>query len=185
MRLTTMLAPLLAAGLALSACGSETADTSASTSAAESSPDGGESPVASEDSTAPKSPTWDFTATTLSGGSFDGAQLAGKPAVLWFWAPWCPTCRAQASAVESVSAKYGDRVRVVGVGGLSDADDIRDFARETEGPTHLVDVEGAVWRHFGITAQSTYVLLDADGEVVVEGYLDNDELPTKVSELLG
>jgi hypothetical protein len=28
-----------------------------------------------------------FTGTTLSGGTFNGNSLQGKPAVLWFWTP--------------------------------------------------------------------------------------------------
>lgn len=30
----------------------------------------------------------DFTGTTLDGGTFDAATLAGTPVVLWFWAPF-------------------------------------------------------------------------------------------------
>ncbi len=30
----------------------------------------------------------DFTAPLLGGGQFDGASAAGKPLVLWFWAPF-------------------------------------------------------------------------------------------------
>lgn len=37
-----------------------------------------------------------FTATTLGGAPFNGASLQGKPAVLWFWTPWCPYCNAEA-----------------------------------------------------------------------------------------
>lgn len=33
-----------------------------------------------------------FTATTVDGKPFDGMSMAGKPTVLWFWAPWCPIC---------------------------------------------------------------------------------------------
>ena len=40
----------------------------------------------------------DFTGTTLSGAPFDGASLQGKPAVLWFWTPWCPFCNAEAAS---------------------------------------------------------------------------------------
>lgn len=125
-----------------------------------------------------------FTSGTLDGSSFDGAQLAGKPAVLWFWAPWCPTCRAQAPAVSSLAAKYDDKVNIVGVGGLADVSDIRDYAQQVDGPIHLIDPDGAVWRHFGVTAQSTYVVLDADGHVVAEGYLDDHVLAAKVAELV-
>lgn len=28
-----------------------------------------------------------FTGTTLSGGTFNGSSLQGRPAVLWFWTP--------------------------------------------------------------------------------------------------
>jgi thiol-disulfide isomerase/thioredoxin len=37
-----------------------------------------------------------FTGTTLGGAPFSGAALQGKPAVLWFWTPWCPFCNAEA-----------------------------------------------------------------------------------------
>jgi thiol-disulfide isomerase/thioredoxin len=126
-----------------------------------------------------------FTGEDIDGALYDGEQLAGKPTVLWFWAPWCPTCRAQAGGVETLAQEYAGRVNVVGVGGLADAADIRDFARQVEGPMHLVDEEGEIWRHFNVTAQSTYVILDADGVVVSEGYLDDDALADEVAELVG
>lgn len=125
-----------------------------------------------------------FTSDTLDGSLFDGTQLAGKPAVLWFWAPWCPTCRAQAPAVSSLAEKYDGQVNVLGVGGLADVGDIRDYARQVDGPVHLVDPKGAVWRHFGVTAQSSYVILDADGGIVAAGYLDDQVLAAKVAELV-
>jgi thiol-disulfide isomerase/thioredoxin len=56
----------------------------------------------------------DFTSVTVGGETFDGRQLAGKPAVLWFWAPWCPTCRAQTPAVSRLAETYRNRVNVVG-----------------------------------------------------------------------
>ncbi len=127
----------------------------------------------------------EFTGEDIDGESYDGEQLAGKPTVLWFWAPWCPTCRAQAPGVERLADKYAGQVNVVGVGGLADADDIRDFARQVDGPTHLIDVDGEVWRHFDVTAQSSYVVLDGDGVVVSEGYLDDDALADRVAELAG
>ena len=45
-----------------------------------------------------------FTGTTLSGAPFNGASLAGKPSVLWFWTPWCPFCNAEAPSVSQVAA---------------------------------------------------------------------------------
>ena len=39
----------------------------------------------------------------------DGTQftpLTNKPLLLHFWATWCPTCRTEASNIQSVSEKY-------------------------------------------------------------------------------
>ena len=159
---------LLAAMLVLVGCGTASAP-----------------PASTGSSTASAARQLQFSGETLDGSAFDGAELAGKPAVLWFWAPWCPTCRAQAPAVSRLADEYAGQVNVVGVGGLGDAEDIRAYARQVQGPTHLVDPGGAVWRHFGVTAQSTYVVLDAEGGVVTEGYLDDHVLAAEVAELAG
>lgn len=127
----------------------------------------------------------DFTAKTLDGKQFRGASLAGKPAVLWFWAPWCPTCGAQAPHVTSLAKKHKGEVNVLGVAGLDDRAKMREFVKRTgvRGFPNLADEKGVVWKRFEVTAQSTYVLLDASGEVVHSGYLDDDALTRQVSEL--
>ena len=128
----------------------------------------------------------DFTATTVGGDSFDGASLAGSPTVLWFWAPWCPTCRSQIPQVQDLAQTYGDRVGVVGIGSLDSAEAIADFAGDAEGVTHLEDVDGELWTRFGVAEQSSFVVLDADGEVVFEaGYGGSDDRGAEVDALLG
>ena len=126
-----------------------------------------------------------FTGTTLDGSPFDGHSLEGKPAVLWFWAPWCPTCRAQSPNVSHLAQEYAGKVSVVGVGGLDSASAIADLAAQIPHVTHLVDDQGKVWQHFGVTAQSTYAVISADGELVTEGYLDDGQLNQLVAELAG
>jgi thiol-disulfide isomerase/thioredoxin len=127
----------------------------------------------------------DFTARTLEGEPFEGTSLAGTPTVLWFWAPWCPTCRAQIPTVSGIGEEYADRVNVIGVGGLDTQGEIEALADRIEHVTHLVDDEGTVWKHFRVTAQSTYTVIDADGEIVHEGYLDNGALEDLVADLVG
>lgn len=125
-----------------------------------------------------------FEATTLAGEEFDGESLAGAPAVLWFWAPWCPTCIMQIPTVTGLAEEHGDEVAVVAVGGLDTAAEISEMAeRNIPHVTHLVDDEGVVWKHFGVTAQSTFAVLDADGEVVREGKIPDEELTTLVADL--
>ncbi len=127
----------------------------------------------------------DFAATRLDGQPFQGTTLAGKPTVLWFWAPWCPTCRAQIPTVSGIGEEYAGRVNVIGVGGLDTQGEIEAMAGRIEHVTHLVDDQGTVWKHFRVTAQSTYTVIDADGEIVHEGYLDNGELEDLVADLAG
>jgi thiol-disulfide isomerase/thioredoxin len=128
----------------------------------------------------------DFTSTTVAGEDFEGASLAGRPVVLWFWAPWCPTCRGQVPQVEDLAGTYGDEVSVVGVGSLDSAEAIADFARDVEGITHLEDADGVLWQRFGVTEQSSFVVLDADGEVAFEaGYGGEDDLAAEVEAVLG
>src|SRR5918997_5158884 len=57
-----------------------------------------------------------FRSTKVDGGDFNGASLAGKPALFWFWAPWCPTCKSQVDQVQRIARDNEGKVNVVGVG---------------------------------------------------------------------
>ena len=130
--------------------------------------------------------TLDFSATTVGGDAFEGVSLAGRPTLLWFWAPWCPTCRSQISQVEGLASTYDGDLHVIGVGSLDSAEAIAEFARDVEGVTHLEDSEGELFKRFGIAEQSSFVLLDADGEVAYEtGYGGSDDLGQQVEAVVG
>ena len=168
------------------AAGSSPSAAASTTTSAEPSPDG--SPRASEDETgsAAVPESLRFTATTVTGEPLDGASLAGRPTLFWFWAPWCPICRSQVPQVEGLAAEHAGELQVIGIGSLDSADAIRGFAEDVSGVTHLEDVDGALWQRFGITEQSSFVLLDAEGERVFEsGYGGSDELGDAVDETLG
>jgi thiol-disulfide isomerase/thioredoxin len=167
---------LLAAVLALAGCGRSEGGSPAD------GPNGGPSP-----STTASGSRLAFTATTLDGKSFDGMTLSGRPVVLWFWAPWCPICLQQAPGVRDAVAEHGDKVAIIGVAGLDKTSAMPEFVRlaKVEAMTHLADEAGVVWKRFGVTAQSTFVLLDADEQVTFKGRLDADEVPGAVAALLG
>jgi thiol-disulfide isomerase/thioredoxin len=127
-----------------------------------------------------------FAATTVDGKPFDGASLAGQPTLLWFWAPWCPTCRGQIPQVQELAKTYTGEVQVIGVGSQDDRSAIENFAIEAAGPTHLSDERGEVWKHFGVVEQSSFILLDAGGtKVFSTGYGGSDQLADRVAELAG
>jgi len=181
----------LLASLLLAGCSGEavTADPEPSGSAAQTNDAPSENPSATESQDdgaedQPVSETLAFSSTTVDGDLFEGASLAGKPALLWFWAPWCPTCRSQVPQVETLAEEYAGDVAVIGVGSLDSAEAIAAFAADVEGVTHLEDVDGALYRKFGIAEQSSFVLLDADGEVAFEtGYGGSDDLADEVADV--
>ncbi|MFF5171813.1 TlpA family protein disulfide reductase [Micromonospora sp. NPDC000089] len=126
-----------------------------------------------------------FTGTTLDGGAFSAAGLAGRPVVLWFWAPWCATCASQAWTVAEIAPKYRDTVPIVGVAGLGDRKAMKQFVTEFEltGTPQLDDHAGALWRRFEVVEQSTFLIIDRDGKVVHQGFLAGDELARRVAAL--
>jgi thiol-disulfide isomerase/thioredoxin len=129
----------------------------------------------------------DLTGRTIDGEPFDASSMAGKPALLWFWAPWCATCAAQAGSVTNVAQEYGDRLSILGVAGMGSNAEMHEFVTDLEvgGIRNLDDEAGVLWKKFGVTEQSTYVLVDRAGTVVSTGYLDDLQLTTKVKSLVG
>lgn len=105
----------------------------------------------------------DFTGTTLSGAAFSGSSLAGKPAVLWFWTPWCPICNQEAPSVAAVAAA-NPAVAFVGVAARADNAALRAFvAKYGLGFPNLDDADGSIWAKFGVPWQPAYVFLRPDG----------------------
>jgi thiol-disulfide isomerase/thioredoxin len=131
----------------------------------------------------------DFTAETVTGAQFDGASLSGKPAVLWFWAPWCPVCKRGAEGVNAAAVELGDSVTFVGVAGLSGSvDEMRAFVEDADvqGFPHIADVDGAVYTRFEVTQQDTFAFITADGTVeTVDGYGSDPDIVGIARERFG
>jgi len=104
-----------------------------------------------------------FTGTTLSGAPFSGASLQGKPAVLWFWTPWCPFCNAEAPSVSAVAAA-NPKVTFVGVAARADVGQMQNFVSKYNlNFTNLNDADGSIWARFNVPWQPAYVFLRPDG----------------------
>jgi thiol-disulfide isomerase/thioredoxin len=128
----------------------------------------------------------DFVGTTVSGSEFEGSSLQGRPTLLWFWAPWCPTCRGQIPQVEGLADEYAGELNIVGVGSLDSSEAIAGFAADIAGITHLEDTDGELWKRFGVTEQSSFVLLDEDGSITFQsGYGGTAELDARVADVVG
>lgn len=121
-----------------------------------------------------------FTGTTLSGATFNGASLQGKPAVLWFWTPWCPFCNAEAPSVSAVAAA-NPAVTFVGVATRADNAALENFvAKYNLGFTNLNDANGSIWARFGVPWQPAYVFVKPDGS---QTFVNNPTSAMSQSEL--
>ncbi|WP_170223459.1 redoxin domain-containing protein [Nonomuraea turkmeniaca] len=179
------MAAVVAAGLLTAACGASDevsrSDAPLSSTVAPTTP----APPATASSRGSVPEALRFTATTLGGQKFDGASLAGKPVVFWFWAPWCPKCQSEAPAVKAAAGRYAD-VAFVGIAGLDSEAAMKDFVRRTGTGTfvQLSDEKGAVWTRLGVSQQSTFVFMKPDGSTEkASGPLDSDELDRHVAKL--
>ncbi|GAA2708583.1 hypothetical protein Apa02nite_076790 [Actinoplanes palleronii] len=172
---------LLTLPLAMLAAGCATSPPAAARPAA------GGSPVAGSPPAPPVPETLKFSGTTLDGATYDAAQLAGKPAVLWFWAPWCATCAGEAQSVADDQEEYAGRLTFLGVAGMGTTKAMREFVADMDvgAVTHLNDPTGKIWKRFAIFEQSTYVLLDAAGTMVTRSYLDDQQLTAALKKLAG
>lgn len=126
-------------------------------------------------------------ATTIDGQPFDATALAGRPTVVWFWAPWCVICRGEAPNVASIASRYAGKVNFVGVAGRGTAPEMRDFVKKThtEAITHLDDGSGEIWLAYKIYAQPAYAFITDDGRLkTFTGALGEDKLGSIVDQLL-
>ena len=171
---------LATAAVALAACASGSSSDSAQsapTTAADAgtdTPDAGTAVVAKE---------LKFTSTTTDGDKFDGTSLAGKPAVVWFWAPWCHVCMGEAPGVRAAAESSG--VAFLGVAALDGADAMRGFVDKYDLQfPNLADTNAEVWARFGVTSQPSYAFISADGSVdVVPGGLSESKLEAKIAAI--
>ncbi len=189
------------------ACGSSTSEKDASdkkqsneSSAEQASPDDETSPTPDGDQVtdpsddAPASPSSTegvpsvlVDTVKIDGESFDASVISGRPTVVWFWAPWCTVCRAEAPNVVEVMSRYDDRVTFIGVAGRGQAAEMRTFVADTEtdGLEHLDDSSGAIWEEFGIFTQPSFAFITADGDYeTVTGALGVDGLSDAIDEKL-
>ncbi|WP_310785509.1 protein disulfide oxidoreductase [Mycobacterium sp. Z3061] len=104
-----------------------------------------------------------FTGTTLSGAPFNGATLQGKPAVLWFWTPFCPFCNAEAPGLSQVAAA-NPGVTFVGIAAHSDVGQMQGFVSKYGlNFTNLNDADGAIWARYNVPWQPAWVFYRPDG----------------------
>jgi thiol-disulfide isomerase/thioredoxin len=112
-------------------------------------------------------PEWSFAA--IDGSTQTRDMPASNATILFFMATWCGSCRAKAPVLSEVTKEYG----VKGVRTLSlDFDpteteaDLLAWQEHYDQPwPHGIDEGLRMQRLFGVTSQSSVVVLDGEGNV--------------------
>ena len=107
--------------------------------------------------------------------------------MLWFWAPFCPFCNAEAPGVSKVAAA-NPGVTFVGVAGHSDVGAEQNFvAKYGLNFTNLNDADGSIWARYNVPWQPAYVFYRADGSSTFvnnpTSAMSQQELSDRVSAL--
>jgi thiol-disulfide isomerase/thioredoxin len=97
-------------------------------------------------------------------------DLKGKPAIVEFWATWCPPCRASIPHLNEINKKYKDQGLVVI--GISDEprQTVENFKRSTPMEYNVAVGGAAISKKFGINGIPHAFLVGKDGKIVWEGH---------------
>lgn len=130
------------------------------------------------------------------------SSLRGHPVLLFFWAHWCVDCKAEASVVQDVMARYGPAgLKVIGptmhygfAGGGEESSPVQELAwiEQTRakyysriGPM-FVPVSETTLRVYGVSTTPTLVLIDRQGIVRLyhPGAMSYQQLAGSIAGLL-
>ncbi len=117
-----------------------------------------------------RGPAPPFQAQTLDGGSFDLAEMRGRPAVIHFWATWCPVCDLEQGMVERLARSHP----LISVAMQSGTEEEVAEWMAGRGVAYPVvnDPAGELAGRYGVTAVPASFVLDRQGRVrfVTRGY---------------
>lgn len=110
-----------------------------------------------------------FAGMTLEGDQFSSADLAGKPAIVNFWASYCiPSCVDEHPILLDLAARHGGELQMVGVLVNDTPDGARGFlARygQVSWP-NLLNANGAISIDYGVTGPPETFFVNSEGIVV-------------------
>jgi thiol-disulfide isomerase/thioredoxin len=122
------------------------------------------------------------------GGELDYATISDRPAVINFFASWCPNCIAEMPGFEKVHEALGDRVAFLGISQSDSRDGSIALAHQT-GITYPagVDAQGAFFAATGSTGMPTTLFVLPGGEIanIQVGALNEASLQAQIARYLG
>ena len=134
-----------------------------------------------------------FELVTFAGESYSNESLKGRPVLLVFWAPWCKVCQRDLPLLsEFYQRDKPAQLGVVSIGFADTRTNVERFVKERSGTfvyPSAYDEDRWVAQAFKVNATPTYVLVDAQGNIVLVhrggGLLQNFQFRDFLSTLKG
>lgn len=131
----------------------------------------------------------DFTLPSLAGEPMTLSDLPGQVVLVNIWATWCPPCRAEMPAIETVYQRYRDQgFTVLAVNQMEPQAAVADFVQEL-GLTFpiVLDSRGSVSQLYRVQAVPTTFFVGRDGvirDMLIGGPMSESFIESKVVPLL-
>ncbi|WP_145409397.1 TlpA family protein disulfide reductase [Paenibacillus xylanexedens] len=131
----------------------------------------------------------EFSLTAMDGKTYNVGGAKDKAIFVNFWASWCEPCKQEAPELNTLAAKYKDKLDVYGVN-VTSYDKLKDakaFVDEYKLTFPiLLDEDGATYAKYNGVAFPTNVLIDANGVIqeVILGILPEEELERKIKAVI-
>ena len=107
-----------------------------------------------------------FELTDLEGRTWRSTDLAGRPAVIYFFAPWCAVCAASSPQLRWFHRWRGDHVQVILIGlDYGSPSEVREYARRHSLAMPVLFGTPATGAAFRISGYPTYYVIDRQGRI--------------------
>jgi peroxiredoxin len=105
---------------------------------------------------------------TLAGEAYDLADAASRPALVYFFAPWCRICAASADNLNRLRRwRNIEDIEIVAVGlDWSTLEEVRDYVERHELNVTIVLGDADVGRQWKIQAYPSYYVLNSKHRIV-------------------
>jgi len=130
-----------------------------------------------------------FSLKDTNGNFYSSSQFAGKPAVINFFATWCPPCREEIPGfVEVYNRHKGKGFELIGISLDTDTrENLPGFLMNNKIGYRILFGDLATARAYGgVSSIPTTFFVGKDGEIknVHVGYIDKDAFDKEVMKLL-
>jgi len=125
----------------------------------------------------------DFTLNSLNGQQINmAAYRNGQPAILYFWATWCPHCKKQLlELTKNKNSIESSGIKILAIDIEESALHVQNYINENGIQFNVIlDLDGAVTEEYMIVGVPTYFFLDREGNVIEA----RNDLPDNYASIL-